>query len=165
MPKSKKNSRKSKPQLANFSDLFLANLIDAIILFVMSVISYQFLFSQNTTQNNLIYYQSIDQLIAQKGSLSNIFVFSISLMALSYLSLYYLILWVAGNGQTIGYRILGLKLIRDNGEKITYPIALLRFLAAISSFIFLFLGFFYSLYNKKRKTWHDYVCHTSVIRE
>jgi uncharacterized RDD family membrane protein YckC len=79
--------------------------------------------------------------------------------------LYYLILWVAGQGQTLGFRIMEIKVIRDDGKRISYPLAYLRFISSVFSVAFFMMGFFYILYNKENKTWHDYVCRTSVIED
>jgi len=162
--KSKTKSSK-KLQYASFSQRFWANLIDVLILTAIAFIGYKVIFSSGSVEIDINYSISLIEATSQHPTLHLLVTFITAIMAITYTSLYYLILWVAGAGQTLGYRMLNIKLIRDDKKPISYPLAYLRFIASLFSAFFLMLGFFYILYNKQNKTWHDYICHTSVVTD
>ena len=62
--------------------------------------------------------------------------------------------WTHG-GQTLGMRVWRIRLQNLDGGPITLWQALLRYLAAIASWLFFGLGFFWSLVDKEKLTWHD----------
>jgi uncharacterized RDD family membrane protein YckC len=66
-------------------------------------------------------------------------------------------------GFTPGKAILGLRVVRLNGEKISFFRALLRFFCYWISSIPLFLGYFWVLWDSKRQAWHDKIAGTQVI--
>lgn len=72
--------------------------------------------------------------------------------------------WRAG-GQTIGMRAWRIRVIRDNGEHLRWRDAAVRYLVAIVSWAVLGLGFAWSLFDRERRTWHDIVSHTRLIRD
>jgi uncharacterized RDD family membrane protein YckC len=72
--------------------------------------------------------------------------------------------WVR-NGQTLGMLAWRVKVVQAGGDaKITWMQALLRYLAAYLSWAALGLGFWWSLWDKDRKTWHDRLSGTRLIR-
>jgi uncharacterized RDD family membrane protein YckC len=71
----------------------------------------------------------------------------------------FLVLW---NGQTLGKKIMG---IRVQGVSGNWGKAVVRSLMKILSAIPLGLGFFWMLWDKKGQTWHDKVAETSVVKE
>ena len=66
---------------------------------------------------------------------------------------YFAWFWTHG-GQTLGMRAWGLRLEQANGEPVTLWHALLRFLAAIPSWLLL-AGVLMALFNPQRQTWYD----------
>jgi uncharacterized RDD family membrane protein YckC len=63
--------------------------------------------------------------------------------------------WLHG-GQTLGMRAWRIRLqSRRGGGRITLWQALLRFLVAIVSWLAFGVGFFWSLFDKEKLTWHD----------
>ena len=72
--------------------------------------------------------------------------------------------WVR-NGQTLGMLAWRVKLVQaGNGAKITWRQALLRYLAAYLSLIPVGLGFWWSLWDAEKKTWHDRLSGTELRR-
>lgn len=70
--------------------------------------------------------------------------------------------WTHG-GQTPGYKLLGLKVVRQaDGGPITGGQAVGRLLSYIVSAIF-YLGFIWILFDAKRQGWHDKLANTVVI--
>jgi uncharacterized RDD family membrane protein YckC len=75
---------------------------------------------------------------------------------------YYTFFWTLV-GFTPGKAILGLKVMRKNGTKVSFSRALVRFFAYWISAIPLFLGFFWVLWDPKRQGWHDKIAGTQVF--
>jgi uncharacterized RDD family membrane protein YckC len=76
---------------------------------------------------------------------------------------YFAGMW-AWKGTTIGGVILKLKVVRLDDQPITFAVALVRGLAAAFSFIVLFLGFFWMIWDRDKQTWHDKIAGTVVVR-
>jgi len=78
--------------------------------------------------------------------------FVLLILSLSYL--YFAWFWVHG-GQTLGMRTWRIQLRTVTGEFLTWPLAALRFVTAILSWLALGLGFLWSLFDSKKRCWHD----------
>jgi uncharacterized RDD family membrane protein YckC len=75
-------------------------------------------------------------------------------------------IWFHGTvGQTLGKRLLGLRVIRTSGEKMTLGIAFLRWVGSVVSGIFFFLGFLWIAFDGRKQGWHDKIAATLVVRE
>ncbi len=77
--------------------------------------------------------------------------------------LYFGWFWVHG-GQTLGMKSWGLRLVSNRGGTITWPQAMLRFVAAIASWLAFGMGFLWSLWRQDRATWHDLLSDTRLAR-
>ncbi|HEY3643998.1 MAG TPA: RDD family protein [Gammaproteobacteria bacterium] len=67
------------------------------------------------------------------------------------------------NGQTLGMLAWRVKVIQaGSGARITWAQALIRYLTAYLSWLPLGLGFWWSLWDKDRKTWHDRLSGTAL---
>lgn len=75
---------------------------------------------------------------------------------------YYTFFWSLV-GFTPGKVILGLKVVRMDGRNISLGRAMLRFFAYWVSAIPFFLGFFWVLWDPKRRGWHDKIAGTQVL--
>jgi uncharacterized RDD family membrane protein YckC len=71
---------------------------------------------------------------------------------------------IAWRGTTAGGIVLNLKVVRLDGGPLTFPVALVRALAAWLSAIVLFLGFFWIAWDPEKQAWHDKIAGTVVIR-
>jgi uncharacterized RDD family membrane protein YckC len=72
-------------------------------------------------------------------------------------------LW-AWKGTTIGGIVVGLKVVRADGKPLTFPVTLIRSLAAAFSVIVLFLGFLWIAWDSEKQGWHDKIAGTVVLR-
>jgi uncharacterized RDD family membrane protein YckC len=66
------------------------------------------------------------------------------------------------NGQTVGKKIMGIRVVSVKGN----PIGLVEsFMRAISKILshFLFLGFLWMLWDEESQTWHDKIAETYVV--
>ena len=66
---------------------------------------------------------------------------------------------------TPGQMIAGLKMVREDGSPITYGIAALRFLAEIVSQLILYIGYIILVFDDQKRTLHDRLCNTRVVRK
>lgn len=76
---------------------------------------------------------------------------------------YFAGMW-AWKGTTIGGIVLGLKVVRLDGQPVTFAVALVRGLSAAFSIIVLFLGFLWIAWDKDKQGWHDRIAGTVVVR-
>jgi uncharacterized RDD family membrane protein YckC len=75
---------------------------------------------------------------------------------------YYTFFWSLV-GFTPGKALLGLKVVRKDGARVSFGRALLRFFAYWISMLPLFLGFFWVLWDSNRQGWHDKIAGTQVL--
>ncbi len=67
------------------------------------------------------------------------------------------------SGRTLGMQSWRLQLETMDGGKVSIGAATLRFFAALLSWAALGLGFFWSLWDKDRLTWHDRISKTHIV--
>jgi len=72
--------------------------------------------------------------------------------------------WTHG-GRTLGMQAWRLRLVTDRGEPVGLAAATLRYLVAILSLGLLGLGFWWSLVDPERRTWHDIASRTRLVRQ
>ena len=70
----------------------------------------------------------------------------------------------AWKGTTIGGIVLGLKVVRLDGQPVTFAVALVRALTAAFSVVVFFLGFLWIIWDNDKQAWHDKVAGTVVLR-
>jgi uncharacterized RDD family membrane protein YckC len=74
---------------------------------------------------------------------------------------YYLLLWTLG-GVTIGKRIMGLIIVGTDGGRVTFGMALRRYVGYYLS-AFMLLGYFWVILDPRRQAWHDKLGSTLVL--
>jgi len=80
------------------------------------------------------------------------------------IALFYYGYFMAGPWQaTPGKRLLGIYVIRVNGERMDAASAVLRYLAYVLSILPFFVGFLMVFWTPERKALHDIVCGTRVV--
>jgi len=78
-------------------------------------------------------------------------------------ALYHLVFWT-WKGTTVGGIILGLRIVRIDGNPINLPVAVVRLLGGFFSAALFFLGFFWAGWSQDRQSWHDKIAGTVVVR-
>jgi len=68
------------------------------------------------------------------------------------------------SGQTLGMQVWGIRVQNLDGTGISLWQALLRFVVAIASWLCVGLGFFWSLFDKQKRSWHDMYSDTQLVR-
>ena len=75
---------------------------------------------------------------------------------------YFIGSWMA-IGQTPGKALLGLRIVRTDGERLKSFNAIIRLFGYwVSSFLF-FMGFWWVLFDSRRQAWHDKLAGTFVV--
>lgn len=77
--------------------------------------------------------------------------------------LYFGLSWRRG-GQTLGMRAWRLRLLAADGGVPTWRALGIRYVVAIASFGLCGLGYLWSLIDAERRTWHDIVSRTVLVR-
>lgn len=77
--------------------------------------------------------------------------------------LFYGWFWTHG-GQTLGMKTWKFKIISLNGNRVSWISAGVRFIAAIISWLPLGLGYFWSMFDIKKRAWHDIISKTQLVR-
>ena len=73
--------------------------------------------------------------------------------------------WMLGTyNATVGKIVMRIKVVKENGKKLTYSDALLRTISGFLSAVVFFLGFLWVIWDKKKQGWHDKIAKTVVIR-
>src|ERR1700712_2924873 len=68
------------------------------------------------------------------------------------------------SGQTLGMQVWGIRVQNADGSGISLWQALLRFVVAIASWLCMGLGFFWSLFDRHKRSWHDMYSETQLVR-
>lgn len=71
--------------------------------------------------------------------------------------------WTHG-GQTLGMKSWRIRLVAADGGPVGWGPALLRCLAAVLSWVCLGAGFWAALFDRDRRTWHDRISDTYLVR-
>lgn len=76
----------------------------------------------------------------------------------------YHVLFVALKGATPGKMAVGLKVVRADRQPLGMGLALGRWVASWISCITLFIGFIIAAFDAQKRTLHDHICGTRVVR-
>lgn len=76
--------------------------------------------------------------------------------------LYYVLFWTL-TGQTIGQRVMGLRVVRLDGRRVGFISSTLRWIGYQLCALTLGLGFLWVLVDDRRMGWHDKLARTCVI--
>ena len=76
---------------------------------------------------------------------------------------YFAGMW-AWKGTTIGSILLGLKVVRTDGEPVNLLVAIVRSLSSLFSGLVLGLGFLWAAWDRDKQTWHDKIAGTVVVK-
>lgn len=68
------------------------------------------------------------------------------------------------DGQTVGKRVVNIRVVRPDGSAVDPPTAAARAAMRIVSGIPLALGFLWAAWDPEKRTWHDMVADTRVYR-
>lgn len=63
---------------------------------------------------------------------------------------------------TLGKRVLGIKVVDDEGERISVLRSVLRNVFKLSAYLSLSIGFIWAAFSRHKQAWHDYLARTYV---
>ena len=79
--------------------------------------------------------------------------------------LYYVFFWSTyGGGQTLGMRVLKLKVVKTDGTMLDLVGAFIRYVGFVISAIALGIGFIWAAFDANKQGWHDKIAGTYVVR-
>jgi len=67
------------------------------------------------------------------------------------------------NGQTLGKRLLNIRVVNQDGTTPDVRTATIRSFSTILSGLVLCIGYIWALFNPKKQTWHDILANTYVV--
>lgn len=135
-------------QYAGFATRFIAFIADLILIIVIIV---GITAVAELIQNFLGFHELTNTLL-------NIWVAVSSLVVLQG---YFIVFWML-TGQTPGLYLMGLRVVRVDGGRVTIGVAVLRLVGYYVS-AFLFLGYIWVLIDNRRQGWHDKLAGTLVV--
>lgn len=93
---------------------------------------------------------------------SKLYTFFLQLFLSALIILYFGWFWTHG-GQTLGMKTWKIKLIANDSQAIHWQQVIIREITAVISWLFLGLGFVWSLFDKQKRSWHDITSNTTLI--
>ena len=146
---------------ASFIKRSLALILDIILLeFLGAFVTFPIQKIMHIAPNEIL-----QDLLQGSGDLRQIFLFLMiySLILLLLWGAYFAIFW-GYTGQTPGKKIIGIKVVMEDGSPLTPKTAFNRFVGYSVSASAFFLGFLWALFDAKGQTWHDKMANTIVIK-
>jgi uncharacterized RDD family membrane protein YckC len=80
---------------------------------------------------------------------------------------YYVYFWSSNSpwpGQTIGSKILNIRVIRTDGSDLSISQALIRYVGFVISALCLLIGLIWAAFDPNKQGWHDKIADTYVIK-
>ncbi len=127
---------------ADFSDRMIAAIIDNVICYIASMIINSWLFNEIPKESILF------------GILNSL-----------YHTIYFAGLESSSGQATLGKRIMKIKVIRKDGQRISFRRGIGRYWGKTISVLVLFMGVISIYRDKQRQGWHDMLANTFVIKE
>ncbi len=77
-------------------------------------------------------------------------------------AVYFVVFW-STTGQTLGMRVLRIKVVRGDAQPLSWVTGLLRYVGYVLSLISLGLGLLWVIWDPRRQGWHDKIAGTLVV--
>ena len=146
---------------ARFGRRYIAFLLDIIFLELLGIFATIRLVNQTDQDLTKILVRAVTV-----GEISQEAIWLVALytLVLSVLWSMYFVGFTATCGQTPGKRIMGLRVVNEDGTPVDWSTAANRFFIGYSiSILPLGLGFYWALVDKNNQAWHDKIAGTLVI--
>ncbi len=76
----------------------------------------------------------------------------------------YFIYFYGTSGQTLGKKMLNIKVVSTDGTPLTYKKGLLRVIGYIIASIPIYIGFIWMLFDENKQNWEDKIANTYVVK-
>lgn len=144
-----------------------AGTLSRLLGFLVDVVLLALVLSLTTTFiNAFVNLFNINDIIARFTTISDltgeILAATAGLVTIILVSAYGVLSWTL-SGQTIGDLLLGVRVVRTDGNRVALSRALLRIIGAYLSGIVFFLGFFWAVGDRRHQGWHDKLADTVVV--
>ena len=141
-------------QYGGFATRLVAWIIDQLIVgAILAVYAWVLTFVLDTV--------AINEILGLQGWANAIILITVVVGAVVIAFSYHVGLWLLA-GQTPGKQVMGLRIVRTDGRRLTFWSATIRWLGYAISAI-LFLGYLWVLVDNKRQAFHDKLARTLVI--
>jgi uncharacterized RDD family membrane protein YckC len=81
------------------------------------------------------------------------------------IAIVYVTYFVGAYGATPGKMALGLKVVRPDGERVSYLRAFARYWAELLSGLILAIGYIIAAFDGQKRALHDHICDTRVVKD
>jgi uncharacterized RDD family membrane protein YckC len=81
--------------------------------------------------------------------------------------IYYVYLWSIASpwpGQTVGNKLLNIRVIKTDGSDLSIVVALIRYVGLVVSILVIFIGVIWAAFDPNKQGWHDKIAGTYVIK-
>jgi uncharacterized RDD family membrane protein YckC len=81
--------------------------------------------------------------------------------------IYYVYFWSSSSlwpGQTIGNKLLNIRVIRTDGGDLDIGRALIRYIGLVISILVIFIGVIWAAFDPNKQGWHDKIAGTYVVK-
>jgi uncharacterized RDD family membrane protein YckC len=75
----------------------------------------------------------------------------------------YYVFFCSLTGQTLGQRVMGLRVVRLNGRRLGFWVSLVRWIGYLVCILTLGIGYLWVLVDDRRMGWHDKLARTCVV--
>ncbi len=77
-------------------------------------------------------------------------------------ALYFVFFWVSQKGQTLGNRLMAIKVTKTDGGELDIATGIVRYIGYFISSLVFGLGFLWIIWDSKKQGWHDKIANTVV---
>jgi uncharacterized RDD family membrane protein YckC len=80
------------------------------------------------------------------------------------LGIVYYVYFFTSSGQTLGAKVMGIKLVDGNGQNLSVGSAVVRVIVGYVSGMIIFIGYLWMLWDSKKQTLHDKAAGSYVVK-
>ncbi len=78
---------------------------------------------------------------------------------------YYVYYWSSyGHGQTLGDKVLSIRVVKTDGSELTLTDGLIRYVGLLLSYFVFFIGVIWVAFDANKQGWHDKIAGTYVVK-
>jgi uncharacterized RDD family membrane protein YckC len=81
--------------------------------------------------------------------------------------IYYVYFWSNSSiwpGQTVGNKLLNIRVVRTDGSDLTIGQAIIRYIGLVISVLVIFIGVIWAAFDPNKQGWHDKIADTYVVK-
>lgn len=142
---------------ASFWQRLVAWLVDTVLIF-LTLFFLKFIPDGASSITKLLFYsRPVDEYV------TNYWVIQIAIVFVAFW-LYYALLESLATQGTVGKMLLNIKVVNEDGEKLSFSHASARFFLQLASLCLLGIGHLFALFSEKRQAIHDMISKCEVVK-